>query len=116
MKDFMSDKRIIKDGIPLDYTCENLRFKTNIDIGKPHGGNHVCGSVFNTALIDRTPHSLWLEHVLDKNDDGEWYWLMWYEDGKPSLPASAVLTREDLNRMLALIATFVPLPSDDGND
>lgn len=54
------------------FTCENKRFKTNVAKGYAHGQAAAKGSVFPTALISGSGYSLWLEHVVDKEEESEW--------------------------------------------
>jgi hypothetical protein len=97
------------DGRRLDYTCENSKFLTNIQMGQPHReGQRHGGSVFQGALAEDDEYSLWLEHVRNKQTGERCYWLMWYRDGRPTIPLSGVLGRDDIPRMAALLASFVP--------
>lgn len=92
------EHRIIdEDGNPLDYTCENSRFKT--DLSKSAEGGRP-GSVLPEALFDGGTFTLWLEHVVEKENGRHVYWLMWYSDGRPTMPMSGVLDRNDLNEMI----------------
>jgi len=53
---------------------------------------------------------LWLEHVVEtKNPTGkEYYWLMWYDKGHPTIPMSGVFEKSELENMLKGLANFVP--------
>ena len=89
------------------YTCENKRFKTNIVRGKPHGSAAVLGSVFPQALINNG-YSLWIEHIIDKNDNSEGFWLMWYDaNGAPTIPLSGAMWPNELREMIAQLSKFV---------
>lgn len=104
------DHRIIRNGQPVDYTCQNHRFMTK-DAGKAHAPNaQTGGSVTGSPLIDAGGYSLWLEHVEEKGSpNAEWYWLMWYDAvGVPTLPASSVFTRDQLADMVKKLVEFMP--------
>jgi hypothetical protein len=106
------DHRILQNGQRIDYTCKNWSFSTDIAKGRPHGQHPTLGSVFDEPLAgSQAPgeYSLWLEHVIanaDPND--ECYWLMWYQDGRPTIPLSGILHREDIANMQRLLASFIP--------
>jgi hypothetical protein len=96
------------NGMP--YTCENSRFMTNINKGHSHGPHAAGGSVFPTPLISHG-YSLWLEHVLDKNDSSEYFWLMWYDaKGTPTIPASGVFGKNELRDITRRLADFIQVP------
>jgi hypothetical protein len=92
--------RIIVDGEPQDFTCKNIRFETNIKKGQPHidQNSEVLGNALDGPLAMRNDYSLWLEYVID-NDQNDWYWLMWYKDGIPTIPMSGVMSTDDLCKM-----------------
>ncbi len=105
------DHRIVAPGGgPVDYSCENRRYKTNLKKGFSHGSlAATLGSVFTDALINTGDYSLWLEHVVETDTEEEIYWLMWYDrDGKPTIPLSGVFGRDDLEQMVGRLAKFVP--------
>ena len=106
------DSRIEFNGLRIDYTCENRRFKTDVCKGKPHGQDPTLGSVFGEPLAGnqvRDEVSLWLEHVVAKEDpNDECYWLMWYQNGRPTIPLSGILHRKDIANMQRLFACFIP--------
>lgn len=108
------DHRIERDGRRLDYTCENRRFRTDTTKGHTHGEQPTRGSVFSQALAgsqEPDQFSLWLEHVVAVNDpDDECYWLMWYQNGFPTVPLSSILHREDIVNMERLFASFLQIP------
>jgi hypothetical protein len=107
----MKEHRIIdQDGQPLVYTCENYRFLTDITKGQTHGDrSRTRGSVFSEPLTPQGGYSLWLEHVIEKGSAEELYWLMWYdEDGRPPMPMSSILRRDDIANMQRLLASFIP--------
>jgi hypothetical protein len=105
----MEKNRAVVDGIPMNFTCSNRRFCTDLAKGFPHGEEAALGSVFKIPLVDHGSNTLWLEHVVSLGAPAEeWYWFMWYEDGIPKIPLSGVFTKSDLSRMMALIGTFVP--------
>jgi hypothetical protein len=53
--------------------------------------------------------SLWLEHVSAVGDpDNEWYWLMWYDNGRPTIPMSGVVHRQDILHIAQQLAGFEP--------
>jgi hypothetical protein len=107
----MVEHRIVRGKTPVSFSCKNSRFETNIDKGEPHGPSTTRGSVFKDALI-QVPggYSLWLEHVIDKNEGEECYWLMWYDpQGKPTIPLSGIFGRADLEQMVGRLARdFLP--------
>jgi len=103
--------RIQRRGRFLDFTCENVRYKTNTRRGKPHGTNPTPGSVFTEPLAGTQAkgYSLWLEHVIEKRSrDGGLYWLMWYENGIPTIPMSGVFRKEDIANMARLLTSLIP--------
>lgn len=105
----MQDHRIEQQGQRLDYTCENRAFRTRIEMGLSHGEHQVQGSVFNEPLYFDGQYSLWLEHVLNKRDENEQcYWLMWYQNGQPTVPLSSIMRRDDVIHMQTLLASLIP--------
>jgi hypothetical protein len=107
------DWRIVRAGAPVPYTCENRRYKTDLRKGNTHGPyGSAKGSVTATRLVDHSGYTLWLEHVVDKNDDSEAYWLMWYgpksEGGQPTIPLSGVLNHDELSEMIKELIQYVP--------
>jgi hypothetical protein len=106
----MPEHRITQHGRPLDYTCNNAKFKTNIAKGEPHGNCPTGGSVFNKPLVVYQGGSLWLEHVQEhENPDEPFYWLMHYDHtGYPTIPLSGVMGKDDLQEMARLMASLVP--------
>lgn len=89
------------------FTCENGRFKTNTQKGQPHGAGNASGSVFPTPLV-AGGYSLWLEHVSDKQDGSDCFWLMWYDArGAPTIPLSGAMWPDDLRAMIAKLSSFV---------
>lgn len=102
----MSDHRITEpDGSKIDYTCENRRFKTNRNKGYSHGSKgEAKGSVLQGPLHDGGSYSLWIEHVIEKGSDSQVFWLMWYNEGVPTIPASGVLDAEDLDKIISNLA------------
>lgn len=106
----MPDHRIMLNGSPLDFTCQNRRFKTNIAKGEPHGRSPTRGSVFDQPLVRYQDGSLWLEHVEDRDTPNElFYWLMHYDDaGYPTIPLSGIMGKDDLQEMARLMASLIP--------
>lgn len=106
----MPEHRIIRHGTPLDYTCHNAKFETNIAKGEPHGPCPTCGSVFKKGLAAYQGGSLWLEHVREhENPDEPLYWLMHYDgSGYPVIPLSGVMSNDDLQELARLMASLVP--------
>jgi hypothetical protein len=104
------DHRIIQaDGERLDFTCQNMRYKTNISRGFAHAPNPIQGSVLSEPLSERDGNSLWLEHVVRTDDPEEdCYWLMWYKNGHPAIPMSGILDKQDIQNMQRLLAAFIP--------
>jgi len=91
------DHRIMQDGKRQDYTCENQRFKTKTSDGPvQEAGAASRGSVLPKTLFERGDYSLRLEQVIDKSNNAEVYWLMWYKGGRPTIPLSGVFGEVDL--------------------
>ena len=100
------DHRIEQGGKRVNCTCENARYRTDISKGCSHTGHSKYrGSVLDTALVDRNGYSLWLEHVIEIKNNTEWYWLMWYQDGLPTIPMSSVFDEKDKDNMVRLLTT-----------
>ena len=92
------------------YTCANRRFETCVDDGFAHREGTSRGSVFPFPLVD-SEHSLWLEHVIDNEENNRVYWLMWYDRaGNPTIPVSSVLSAADVRNMASQLACFIELP------
>lgn len=106
----MKEHRVLDSGgNPMDFTCRNARFQTDMTKGKPHGSiSDTRGSVFEDPLIEHGGYSLWLEHVAAKDEEGDIYWLMWYKGGIPTIPMSGVFWKKDLQEMVKQLAGFVP--------
>ena len=96
------------NGSPLDFTCENRRFQTNTGKGHPHGAGEAKGSVLPQPLYSGEGSSLWLEHVSEKDGGGSVFWLMWYSDGKPTIPASGVFGASDLDQIISSLSGLRP--------
>lgn len=89
------------------YTCENARFKTNINKGHSHGLAPARGSALLNPLVSHH-YSLWLEHIVDKQDDSEAFWLMWYDDqGRPTIPLSGAMWLDQLRDMVGGLSKFI---------
>lgn len=105
------NRRTDPAGNKIDFSCGNDRFWTNIDKGFPHGASSTRGSALKDPVIPASEsggYSLWLEHVVDANEE-ELYWLMWYdENGKPTIPMSAIFNKEELAAMVKQLVSFVP--------
>lgn len=97
------------NGMP--FTCSNRRYQTNITKGKSHGSGNAKGSVFKDALVvAQNDYTLWLEHVWDKTDKKETFWLMWYDPaGTPTIPLSAEISSEQVKKMASQLAEFIKL-------
>lgn len=107
----MAEHRIVINGTPVDFTCENWRFKTNLAKGHSHGASPAPGSVFAQPLVSHQGYTLWLEHVIEKNSGAECFWLMWYEaGGSPTIPASSVLDASEIKEMTSRLASFIQVP------
>ena len=106
------DARMIDaNGARIPFSCENWRFHTNLNKGIAHGtAAPTLGSVLPTALISHGGFSLWLEHVSEKGGSLDLYWLMWYDDkdGKPTIPASSVFSKDELKTMVGQLMEFTP--------
>jgi hypothetical protein len=93
------------NGETISYTCENRRYKTNTEKGHPHGSKgEAKGNVLPGPLFDGGSYSLWLEHVVEKKTEKEVFWLMWYRDGVPTIPASGVLNAKNLDTIISNLA------------
>lgn len=95
-------KRIILGNQHLNNTCENSRFKTDINKGYAHfsSQNHF-GSVTKTPIYDDSYASLFLEHVIEIKNNKSVFWLMWYNSkGEPLLAESAVFDEADLLKII----------------
>ena len=96
-------------GNPVNYSCGNSRYRTNLSKGLAHGNSPTLGSVFDAPLVDHSGYTLWLEHVVDIQSGEEVYWLMWYDpDGVPTIPMSGILNKEELAEMSKQLTSFVP--------
>jgi hypothetical protein len=91
-------------------------FRTDIDAGFPHAPySPARGSVFPDALHVDGPNdpangfSLWLEYVVDLHHGRDMFWLMWYDPkGCPVTPASAVISRESLRKLVCGFVVLIP--------
>jgi hypothetical protein len=103
------DHRMVKGKERLNYTCENAGYHTNTNKGFPHGPySKTLGSRFEEPLATRNDYTLWLEHVIEIRNGRGWYWLMWYRDGKPTIPLSGILSKRDIDKMTRLLKTTSP--------
>ncbi|HUO07858.1 MAG TPA: hypothetical protein VM008_06140 [Phycisphaerae bacterium] len=100
----MPDHRVVQNGVALDFSCQNKRFRTNTGKGKPHGSSKTLGSVTESPIYQDGPNTLWLEHVKEGDTEGI-YWLMWYKNGWPSILESAVFDRDSIHELLRQLAT-----------
>ncbi|WP_157986275.1 hypothetical protein [Chitinophaga alhagiae] len=98
--------RIIQNNIPLDFTCQNKRFETDINRGFEHRLGHLHrGSVTQSALYEDESSSLWLEHVIDKVNNTRCFWFMWYDaNGNPKINASSVIDENDILEVIKNIS------------
>lgn len=106
-------KRITQGGQPLNYTCTNNNFQTNINLGFHHGTNNTRGSVLNTPLHIDNECSLWIEHVTDhSNPRKRLYWLMWYNaNGTPTINTSAIFDKNEVKALINnLVSSFLNIP------
>ena len=105
-----TDNRISLNDTRVPFSCENSKFKTNLQKGNSHNPkSQTGGNVLESALLIDSEASLWLEHVIDKNTDDELYWLMWYNSsGFPIMPMSSVFNKNQLEEMVAGLTKFVP--------
>ncbi len=89
------------------FSCHNNKYKTNVDVGFPHGNDNSGGSVTRNYLSRaENGATLWFEYVIGTEDSGDrCYWFMWYDaNGKPLINRSAVVdlkTLSDLQTELA---------------
>ncbi len=93
------------------FTCDNLGFQTNTQKGMSHGLGKAKGSVFKKPLVVSIDgKTLWLEHVIDKKNHSETFWLMWYgSDGSPTIPMSGVISADQVKEMASRLADFIKL-------
>ena len=99
-----------KTNLPIDFTCNNERCRTDIERGHPHGLGQALGSVFDSALVDHGDASLWLEHAIWTDSktqiENETYWLMWYSaNGVPTIAVGAAIDNADLREMARRFVT-----------
>ena len=109
----MGEFRIIDaNGNVMNFTCQNAKFKTDINSGHPHGPGNAKGSVFDDHLVQWPDgadiYSLWLEHVVHSTSGHKYYWLMWYKNGIPTIPLSGVFGKAELERFAQKMASCVP--------
>lgn len=91
-----SDNRVTLGEERLDFTCENKGYRTNINKGFSHGTYATTGgSRLAKALVERHLYTLWVEHVTEISTGADWLWLMWYREGKPTIPMSGVFSEDD---------------------
>lgn len=102
--------RVNQGGRALDFSCQNAQFQTNTTKGESHGTYaDTRGSVFDRPLADHDGYTLWLEHAISRRDGTELYWLMWYDsEGAPTIPLSGVMGKDEVAKMSALLASFIP--------
>lgn len=84
---------IIINGKQVKFTCENRKFKTNVNKGNK-------GSVTKKPLHDDGVFTMRLEHVIEKKNNNECFWFMWYKNGRPLLTMSSVFEKEDLFQII----------------
>lgn len=105
------DHRIVVNGNPQDYTCQNRAYETDTNMGYPHGNyGHAKGSVTGQPLVVTATGTLWLEHVTEVNNPAaKLYWLMWYwTNGIPAIPLSGVFNKAELGELAHQLIKFVP--------
>lgn len=101
----MSDKRIVINGKPLNFTWENSRFKT--DISSPLNFEYP-GSYTLEPIYTGDDAILVLEKVVEKSDGKQCYWFMWYNlNGIPLLTMSGVIGLEDIHEVLKNISNII---------
>lgn len=100
----MAGKRIIINGVPVDFTTENSKFRT--DITSPINPKYP-GSVTPHPLDDDGSNILVLERVVNIKTGGKCLWFMWYKNGIPSLPESAVFNEEDIVEVIRHISKII---------
>jgi hypothetical protein len=94
-------RRILRDGKPLNFSCQSGRYRTDVDRGEPHGSYAATrGCALRQPLADRSGYTLWLEHVVQNGGNAEQYWLVWYDPfGAPATGTNGVLDARDLLHM-----------------
>jgi hypothetical protein len=103
----MADHRIEGPKGRMNFTCENKGFMTDVKRGFPHGKGNAKGSVFPEPLFDNGQYSLWLEHVLNRDDNSECFWLMWYQKGQSTIAASGVFSKSDILNVGRKLLDFI---------
>ena len=98
----MAGKRIIINGSPVDYTCENTRFKT--DIISPVSSTYPGSVSKNSLYDDGNGNVLLLEKVIDKTNNNKCFWFMWYMNGIPMLTMSGVIDEADIAEVVRNIS------------
>jgi hypothetical protein len=93
--------KIIVGGTPIDFTCENHRFKT--DISAPINPVYP-GSVTFDPIYDGGDDILLLEKVIEKSSGNKCYWFMWYSHGIPKLTMSGVISEDDIAEVIRNIS------------
>jgi len=104
------DARIGAPGNPVEFSCRNKRFQTNIDRGFAHRPSQTRGSAIPDPLVENNGWTLWLEYVSEPEDPAAtWFWLMWYNsDGVPTIPLSGVFDRGHLANMIRQLVEQEP--------
>jgi len=88
----------------MPFTCENGRFKTDTSKGYPHGIGLPMGSVTPSPIWD-DGETLYLEHVIDKQNGNNCFWFMWYDEyGNNKINVSAVFGEGDILEIIKNIS------------
>jgi hypothetical protein len=104
------DARIGAPNNPVDFSCRNRKFQTNIERGFADTPSQTRGSAIPAPLVQNNGWTLWLEYVSELEDpDTTWFWLMWYApDGLPTIPLSGVFDRNHLADMIRQLVEQEP--------
>lgn len=101
-------RRIVRNGKPLNFSCETRQFRTDVTQGKRHGTYaSTLGCAIDRPLVDRYGYTLWLEHVAPTAALRGGYWLVWYDPfGVPSSMTSGVMEKNDVVQLGNALRSF----------
>lgn len=99
---FMPGKRIEVNNHPIDFTCKNAQFQT--DISSPVNSIYP-GSVTPMPIYDDGGGQILLLEKVVHNNGKKCFWFMWYYDnGIPILPMSGVIDADDIAEVIRNIS------------
>lgn len=98
----------MREGKPLNFSCQAGQFRTDINRGQRHGTfAPTLGSVFDRPLADRYGYTLWLELVAPTATYGGGYWLVWYDPfGAPTIMTNGLMEKNDIIQIRNTLRTF----------